>query len=87
EYSYILKFSADNPYLFLIDPKGVIRNDWGYSPFTKDIFEGKGLFNEIDRVLSAGAPAPPKKEEAPPAARPPISDPGLLNSAILAPLR
>ncbi len=62
EYSYILKFTVDNPYLFLIDPQGVIRNDWGYGPFSKDIFEGKGLFTEIDRMLSAGAPAAKKKK-------------------------
>jgi len=62
EYSYLLKGTVNNPYLFLIDGNGTIRNDWEYGPFTRDVFEsGKALFAEIDRLLNANAPAAPKK--------------------------
>jgi peroxiredoxin len=40
------------PHVFLIDAQGMIRNDYEYSPLTKDIFEGKGLFAELDRMLA-----------------------------------
>jgi peroxiredoxin len=55
EYSYLLKGTIENPYVFLIDASGTIRGDWGYGALTKEIFEGKGLFNEIDRLLAGGA--------------------------------
>jgi peroxiredoxin len=37
------------PHLFLIDPEGMIRNDFDHTSTT--IFEGKGLPEEIDRLL------------------------------------
>jgi hypothetical protein len=61
EYSYVRKGAVDNPCLYLIDGNGVIRNDWSYGPFTRDVFEGKGLFTEIDRLLGATFSAAPKK--------------------------
>jgi peroxiredoxin len=61
EYSYVRKSTVDNPCLFLIDGNGTIRNDWSYSAFTRDIFEGKALFTEIDRLLNASFSAAPKK--------------------------
>ena len=48
------------PHLFLIDQQGFIRNDFGYTTETKDIFEGNGLHKEIDGLL-AGKPAPANK--------------------------
>jgi peroxiredoxin len=42
------------PHVFLIDAQGIIRNDYGYSPLTKGIFEGRELFSEIDRMLAKG---------------------------------
>jgi peroxiredoxin len=39
------------PHVFLIDAQGMIRNDYGYSPLTQGIFEGRELFTEIDRML------------------------------------
>jgi peroxiredoxin len=39
------------PHLFLIDQKGIIRNDFAYEESTRPIFEGVGLFAEIDRLL------------------------------------
>jgi peroxiredoxin len=61
EFSYVRKGSVDNPCVFLIDGNGIIRNDWSYSPFTRDVFEGSGLTREIDRLLSANFSAAPKK--------------------------
>ncbi len=55
EYSYLRKLTIDNPYIFIIDANGVIRDDIGYSAFTKDVFEGKGLFPVIDRVVNSNA--------------------------------
>ena len=60
-YSYFLSQSFDNPHIYLIDAYGTIKSDFGYGPMTKEIFEGKALFAEIDRVLSGGAAAPAKK--------------------------
>jgi peroxiredoxin len=39
------------PHLFIIDAKGAIVDDYGYSAETKEIFEGKGLFPILDRLL------------------------------------
>lgn len=47
------------PHLFLIDGEGMIRNDFGSGPKSKDIFEGRGLFKVIDRLLAEQTP--PKK--------------------------
>lgn len=41
----------DVPHLFLIDQQGMIRNDFGYDESTRKIFEGEGLFAEIDKLL------------------------------------
>jgi thiol-disulfide isomerase/thioredoxin len=41
----------DVPHLFIIDKQGMIRNDFGYSDQDKAIFEGTGLFAEIDKLL------------------------------------
>ena len=64
EYSYVRKTKVENPYFFLIDETGYIHSDYEYSPFTKNMFEAKGLFAELDRMLSANkssAPTPAKK--------------------------
>lgn len=49
--------SFDVPHLFIIDGNGWIRNDYAYSPQTREIFEGRALFAELDRLL-AEKPAP-----------------------------
>jgi peroxiredoxin len=41
------------PHLFLIDRMGMIVDDYGYAAETKEIFEGKGLFAILDRLLGA----------------------------------
>ena len=52
-YSYVQKPSMDLPHVYVIDQNGYIRSDYAYSITTRDIFEGHGLFTEIDRVLAA----------------------------------
>ena len=41
----------DVPHLFIIDKQGTIRNDFAYSEKDKAVFEGPGLFPEIDKLL------------------------------------
>ena len=45
----------DLPRVFIIDASGVIQRDLEYSALTKEIFEGRGLFNELDKLLQAPA--------------------------------
>jgi peroxiredoxin len=39
------------PHLFIIDKHGMIRNDFAYEDSNHAIFEGAGLFSEIDKLL------------------------------------
>lgn len=60
-YSYLkpATTSIAIPHVFLIDAEGMIRNDFSYGPNTTNIFEGNGLFAELDKMLAvkpAGAP-------------------------------
>jgi len=41
----------DVPHLFVIDKSGMIRNDFTYSNDDRSIFEGPGLFAEIEKLL------------------------------------
>jgi thiol-disulfide isomerase/thioredoxin len=41
----------DVPHLFIIDKAGTIRNDFSYSDHDKAVFEGPGLYAEIDKLL------------------------------------
>src|SRR5438034_6442503 len=62
-YSY-LKPTSPNiiiPHVFLIDADGMIRNDFGFGPSTMAIFEGKGLFTELDKMLAPKPGGGPKK--------------------------
>jgi peroxiredoxin len=54
-YSYIKPTTptVNIPHIFLIDGDGMIRNDFAFSDATLPIFEGKGLFTEIDKLLAA----------------------------------
>ncbi|MCU1273489.1 MAG: Redoxin domain protein [Bryobacterales bacterium] len=49
------------PHVFLIDADGTIRNDFGFGAATTAIFEGKGLFTELDKMLAAKPAGSPKK--------------------------
>jgi peroxiredoxin len=51
-YSYLRTPSFDIPHVYLIDASGGIREDFGYSDSTKDIFEGKGIFPHLDVMLN-----------------------------------
>ena len=51
--SFVKAASFDVPHLFIIDAQGMIQNDYGYSPFSRGIFEGRDLFSELDRMLKA----------------------------------
>lgn len=51
-YSYVRGTSLDFPHVYVIDPNGYIYKDWVYSITAKDIFEGKGLSAEIDKLLA-----------------------------------
>jgi hypothetical protein len=42
------------PHVYLIDANGMIQGDFLYGLTTRDVFEGKGLFLEIDRLLAGG---------------------------------
>jgi peroxiredoxin len=39
------------PHIFLVDKQGMIRNDFQYDDKSKAVFEGPGLFGEIDKLL------------------------------------
>jgi hypothetical protein len=44
--------SIDLPHLFLIDRRGIIRNDYANTEANKAIFEGAALNFEIERMLA-----------------------------------
>jgi thiol-disulfide isomerase/thioredoxin len=50
QYSYVLRPHIDLPMVYVIDQNGFIRAEHAYGVTTRDIFEGKGLFNELDRL-------------------------------------
>jgi len=54
-YSYIKPNTqtVNIPHIFLIDGDGMIRNDFAFAQDTLYVFEGKGLFAEIDKLLAA----------------------------------
>jgi peroxiredoxin len=54
-YSYLKPTSPTItiPHVFLIDAEGMIRNDFAFGNDTLYIFQGKGLFAEIDKLLAA----------------------------------
>ena len=60
-FSYVRGTGIEFPRVYLIDGNGYIRGDWVYSVTTKDIFEGPGLFSQIDKLLGAGTTAGKKK--------------------------
>lgn len=65
-YSYVRQMKFDLPQVYLIDPNGIIFNHYGYSPLTKNFFEGDALLTELDRLFaSSGKPSPPKSSNRP----------------------
>jgi peroxiredoxin len=51
-YSYVLNPQIQFPHIYVIDGAGTIRFDYAYDVTTRDVFEGKGLFTAIDRLIS-----------------------------------
>jgi len=51
-FSYVLSPNIDFPHIYVIDGSGMIRNDFPYDVTTRDVYEGKGLFTAIDRILA-----------------------------------
>lgn len=43
------------PHVFVIDKDGMIREDFGYNLMTRNVFEGKELFEVLDRMLAGAA--------------------------------
>ncbi len=54
-FSYLQTQQFNLPQVFLVDSKGMIRQHFEYGAMNRDIFEGNGLFKEIDRLVTAGA--------------------------------
>jgi peroxiredoxin len=45
--------SFHTPHVFLIDPAGIVKNDFGNSVTNQGLFTAPGLFREIDRLLGS----------------------------------
>lgn len=51
-FSYVRSGNIVFPHLYVIDGNGDIRSDYVYGLTTRDIFEGKALFTELDRMIA-----------------------------------
>jgi peroxiredoxin len=51
-FSYTLNPRIEFPHIYVIDGNGTIRFDYAYDVTTRDVFEGKGLFTAVDRILA-----------------------------------
>ena len=51
-FSYVRSGQITFPHIYLIDGNGDIRSDYTYGLTTRDVFEGKALFGELDRMLA-----------------------------------
>jgi peroxiredoxin len=51
-FSYVRSGKLLFPHLYVIDGNGDIRSDYVYDQSTRDVFEGKALFNELDRMVA-----------------------------------
>jgi peroxiredoxin len=54
-YSYVrpnpLQPAIAVPHLYIVDPKGFIERDFVFGPATGEIFQGRGLYIVLDRML------------------------------------
>jgi peroxiredoxin len=50
-YSYVRTPSVSLPRLYIVNPEGFIVKEFVYGANSQEIFEGKGLFAELDRLL------------------------------------
>jgi len=53
-YSYVRSGNLQFPHVYVIDANGMIQGDYLYGLTTRDVFEGKALFQEIDKLLAGG---------------------------------
>jgi peroxiredoxin len=54
--SYVRKNSLDFPTIYLIDANGMITGEFEYSEITRPVFEGRGLFTALDRLVGGSSP-------------------------------
>jgi thiol-disulfide isomerase/thioredoxin len=53
--SYVRTPRLGFPTIYLVDPEGMIYANFTYGPMTRDIFEGNGLTNELDRLMASAS--------------------------------
>ncbi len=51
-FSYVRTGAITFPHIYVIDANGDIRSDYVYGLTTRDVFEGKALFGELDRMMA-----------------------------------
>jgi peroxiredoxin len=51
-YSYVRSTTMSYPHVYVIDWNGDIRSDYLYGEDTKNVFEGKALLEELDRMVA-----------------------------------
>ncbi len=60
-YSYVrpdpLRPSITIPHVYVVDAQGAIRGDYEHGSAPADIFEGPGLYKQIDALVAGGAKA------------------------------
>ncbi len=49
--------SFEVPHFFVVDQKGMIREDYGYNALSKGVFEGDGVYKILDKYVSKPARA------------------------------
>jgi peroxiredoxin len=59
-YSYVRSPSVSMPRLYIVNPEGDIVKEYAYGPESTDVFEGNGLFTELDRLLGIGSKGKPR---------------------------
>lgn len=52
-YSYVRTPAMELPHIYIIGPDGMIARDVVFGPNTTDIFQGNGIYAELDKVLGA----------------------------------
>jgi peroxiredoxin len=65
-YSYVRKQRFELPQVYLVDANGMIFNRYEYNALSKDIFEGNGLINEIERLFASSSPKAPAAPKSAP---------------------
>lgn len=53
-YSYVRTAAIEVPHIYIVGPDGMIVKDFVFGPETESLFSGRGLFDELDRMVSKG---------------------------------